>query len=110
MGIEVRTITEVGSGEGEKESDLWVMDKGAIPAVWWQITGGGVLQTLDDCGLAGPVVTDDKGKWRVKTDCLTMIWRKGSDALNGQSVDARHGVNDVTRVTTVCDGEDEEGK
>lgn len=79
------------------------MDKGAIPAVGWQITGGSVLQTLDDGGLAGPVVTDDESQWRIETDCLAVVWCKGSDALNGQSIDARHGVNDVTRVTTVCD-------
>lgn len=76
------------------------MDKGAISAVGWQITCGGILQTLDDGGLARAVITDNESEWRIKTDCLTMVWRKGPDALNGQSVDARHGVNDVIRLAT----------
>lgn len=76
------------------------MDKGAISAVGWQITCGSVLQTLNDGGLARPIVTDNQSEWRIKADCLAMIWSKGPDALNGQSVDSRHGVNVVVRLTS----------
>lgn len=74
------------------ETYLGVVDEGTTFAVGWEFACGGVLETLDDSGLARAIVPDDECQRCVEAETFTIHRVEGSDALDGQAVDTRHGL------------------
>lgn len=72
------------------ETYLGVVDEGTTFAVGWEFACGGVLETLDDSGLARAIVPDDECQRCVEAETFTIHRVEGSDALDGQAVDTRH--------------------
>lgn len=67
------------------------MNEGAILGVGWQLASGGVLEALDDGGFSRAVASDNESQRCGESEGLAVVGGKGADALERQSVDARHG-------------------
>ena len=64
------------------------MNESATLTVGWKLAGRRILETLDDGGLSGTIVTDDQGQWGVELNGFTGMWAEGTDTRNGELVNS----------------------
>ena len=69
---------------------LRVMDERAATRVRWLVARGGVLQTLNDRGLATAIVPDDDGDGVEELDDGYLFVVEGANAADGQLLEGRH--------------------
>jgi len=68
-----------------------IMDKSAAFAVGWELSGRGILETLDNGRFTGAVIADDQSQWGVEGYGLLLSWPKGAHSHYGELLDPRHG-------------------
>ena len=66
------------------------MDKSTAFAVGWELSGGGILETLDDGRFTGAVITNDQSQRGVEGYGLLLSWSEGAHTHNRELLDPRH--------------------